>query len=83
MIAGGGFLFLLYPPRDEETKIIRNKLSFMHTKRLIHFLKDGSFHVGAIPCLPLNFLSVTQREGHIEKYIFYGVASISQFIKDV
>ena len=42
-------LFLSYPPgskADQERKIVRKKLGFMHIKRFITFLKNMS----AIPC---------------------------------
>ena len=54
----GRVLFLLYTPQgnksDKERKIVRKKLSFMHTTRSnTLFKKWVQFRVGAIPSLPV------------------------------
>ena len=54
-VVAEGVLFLLYQPNksDKERKILRKKLSFMHTKRFNTVLKRWvQFCVGAIPRLP-------------------------------
>jgi hypothetical protein len=44
MVAGGGFYSYHIQKgnkSDKERKIVRKKLSFIHTKRFSKFLKDG------------------------------------------
>ena len=58
MVAGGGFYFYYIHQGnklDKERKIVRKKLSFMHTKRFnIFFKKWVQFRVGDIPHLPIK-----------------------------
>ena len=50
-LPGAGFNPIISTKRNKnkERKILRKKLSVMHTKRILHFLK-----MGAIPCLPFQ-----------------------------
>ena len=56
VVAGGGFYsYYIHQGNksDKERKIVRKKLSFMHTKRFNTFFKRWvQFRVGAIPRLP-------------------------------
>ena len=69
MVEGGGFYsYYIHQGNksDKERKIVRKKLSFMHTKRLNTFFKRWvQFRVGAIPRLPFIRLIAPfpQREG--------------------
>ena len=66
VVAGGGF-YSYYIHKgsksDKERKIVRKKLSCMHTKRFKHFLKDGCnststcFYTYIDKCLSLNITS--------------------------
>ena len=52
-VAGGGFYSYYINKLDEERRIVRKKLSFMHIKRFITFFKIMvQFRMGAIPRLP-------------------------------
>ena len=57
VVAGGGFYsYYIHQGNksDKERKIVRKKLSFMHTKRFNTFFKRWvQFRVGRIPRLPL------------------------------
>ena len=60
VFAGGGFYsYYIHKGNksDKERKIIRKKLSLMHTKRFNTFFKRWvQFRVGAIPRLPIGKL---------------------------
>ena len=60
LVAGGG-VYSYYIPQvnksDKERKIVRKKLSFMHTKKFYTFSKRWvQFRVGAIPCLSISWI---------------------------
>ena len=58
MVAGGGFNFYYIHQgnkSDKERKIVKKRLSFMHTKRFDTFFKRWvQFRVGLIARLPIN-----------------------------
>ena len=60
MVVGSGFnSYYIHQGNksDKERKILRKKLSFMHTKRFNAFFKRWvQFHVGAIPRLPFKLI---------------------------
>ena len=59
VVAGGGFYSYIHQGNklDKEKKIVRKKLSFMHTKGINTFFKWVQSRVGAIPRLP-NFVCI-------------------------
>ena len=83
VVAGGGFYsYYIHQGKktDKEWKIVRKKLSFMHTKRLNTFFKRWvQFRVGAIPRLPFIRLIAPfpQREGMTSNLSILYISSYS------
>ena len=79
MVAGGGFYSYhihQWNKSDKERKIVRTKLSFIHTKRFSTFFKRWmKFRLGAIPRLPPETIT------NIPFFVNYNFINLIMIIK--